>query len=169
MCLRSFGKPLFKKDTFTEQELASFNFINRPTKKGFYDFIHLLDKLLSENINKSFFDATLLEDLKTQNSGKDIGTLLILENWIKQKIRFIDETPKNEMFKVFRYIRKERQKPSHAIDSNEWNKKYWNLQRKLITDAYTAIRTLRLMLANHPEAKAVEVPEWLYKGDICNY
>ena len=36
-------------------------------------------------------------------------------------------------------------------------------------EAYGSIRTLRLMLANHPKTKGYEVPDWLYKGEIWNF
>jgi hypothetical protein len=39
-------------------------------------------------------------------------------------------------------------------------------QRELIGKIYGAVRTLRLVLANHPAAKGVEIPEWLFKGGI---
>lgn len=34
---------------------------------------------------------------------------------------------------------------------------------------YKSIRLLRLVLANHPSTQDVEVPEWLYKGEITTY
>jgi hypothetical protein len=33
-------------------------------------------------------------------------------------------------------------------------------------DAYNALRCIRLILANHPATKGVEVPEELYEGNI---
>jgi len=36
--------------------------------------------------------------------------------------------------------------------------------------AYAAIRTLRLIFANHPALKGYDkVPEGLFKGEICTY
>lgn len=169
MFLNAFGKKLFKKDEFTDQELAQFHFIIRPTSKLYYEFIHLLDKLISENIEKSFFDDSFIKGVKQQNNDVDPGTLLLLEKWIDNKVRFTDPSPKTEMLDTFKLIRKGRQKPGHNISIDDWDKKYWNMQRKLITDAYGAVRTLRLIVANHSLAKTVKVPEWLYKGEICNY
>lgn len=169
MFFKAFGKKLFKKDKFTDQELAQFHFIIRPTRKLYYEFIHLLDKLISENIDKSFFETNFIIKVKKENNNVEPGTLLLLEKWIDSKIHFTDPSPKNEMINTFKLIRKERQNPGHSIDIDEWNKKYWNMQRKLVTDVYGAIRTLRLIITNNPMARTVKVPEWLYKGEICTY
>jgi ribosomal protein L31E len=32
--------------------------------------------------------------------------------------------------------------------------------------AYEAVRIIRQLLANHPAAKTVDVPDWLYEGLI---
>lgn len=37
---------------------------------------------------------------------------------------------------------------------------------ELVLDAYEAVRTLRLVFANHAAAGTHEVPEWLFKGEI---
>ena len=34
---------------------------------------------------------------------------------------------------------------------------------------YGAIRTIRIMLANHPAVKNYQVPEHLFKGEIWTY
>ena len=41
-------------------------------------------------------------------------------------------------------------------------------QRGIVIDAYDAVRTLRLILANHPKVKEnpPEISEQLYKGEI---
>lgn len=164
----AFGKRLFKRDNFTDEELSQFHFIIRPTKELYYSFVHLLDKLISENIDKSFFEDSLIEKVKKEINN-DPGTLILLRRWLDEKVKLPDPEPKDEMIDIFRKIRSERQRPGHLIDTNEWNKKYWNMQRILISDAYNAIRALRLIISSHPHAKAVEVPEWLYKGEICDY
>jgi hypothetical protein len=165
----AFGKKLFKQSEFEDSEISNFHFITRPTKKEYYEFFHLLDKLISDNIDKSFFDQSFRESVKSKNNKIEPGTLLLLEKWLEKSVRFTDAKPKVEMFSTFRKIRKERNKPGHDIGSNEWNIKYWAMQRKLISEAYSALRTLRLIITNHPKAKSVVVPDYLYKGEICDY
>jgi len=165
----AYKKGLFKQSKFKDNELPDFHFITRPTKKEYYEFIHLLDKLISDNIDKSFFDRSFCELIKSQNKNIEPGSIKLLEKWLETNVRFTDKNPKIEMFKTFRKIRKERSKPGHNISSNDWNKKYWTMQRKLIRDAYLALRTLRLIISNHSKAKSIIVPDYLYKGEICDY
>ena len=81
-----------------------------------------------------------------------------------------DSLPFRPVNKTFRKVRKLRQKPAHAINENEFNQKYFTQQRKLVIEAYKAIRALRLILANHPRVINYKgVPEWLYKGEISTF
>lgn len=70
-----------------------------------------------------------------------------------------------------REVRKLRQKPAHAINENIFDQSYFKEQRELIIKTYDSLRTVRLLLANHPLVKSaeIEVPEWLSKGEIWTY
>lgn len=53
---RAMGRPrLFKKDFSEEKRPVEFSFLVRPTRKEFNAFVLLLDKMISENINRVFF------------------------------------------------------------------------------------------------------------------
>lgn len=54
----------------------------------------------------------------------------------------------------------------HAVHEDEFDQRYFREQRELVMKAYEAVRTLRLILANHPATKKHEVPDWLFKGEI---
>ncbi|MCU0917351.1 MAG: AAA family ATPase, partial [Planctomycetes bacterium] len=47
--------PLFKDDYAENRRPRAFGYLLRPTLKEYNDFIHLLDKMLSENISREFF------------------------------------------------------------------------------------------------------------------
>ena len=85
------------------------------------------------------------------------------------KVRFKDPKPANEMIAVFQKIRKMRMRPAHQVDDCVFKQEYFKEQRKLMIEAYTAIRTLRLILANHPRTKDYKIPEWLHEGKIWTY
>lgn len=72
------------------------------------------------------------------------------------------------MLDTFRKVRQLRQKPAHAINNNNFNQEFFKQQRDIIIKAYDAIRTLRLILANHPNVKKnpPRISEHLYKGEI---
>jgi len=61
-----------------------------------------------------------------------------------------------------------RQRPAHAVDEDRFDQKYFKEQRELIIEAYSAVRTLRLMFANHPDVESakIKIPDWLQEGKI---
>ena len=61
-------KPPFFLDGFKGKSLNGFGFLVRPTEKEFNNFIHLLDKLISENINKDFFRGDIALEIDTVES-----------------------------------------------------------------------------------------------------
>jgi len=165
------AKPLFSKDyqNSKPQELAP---ITKPTYKCYYELVHIFDKLISENINKKFFsDSIKITDEIQEKDGRyrviDKGTLQLLELWIHKNVKIADTKPLNDLLQTFKNIRNERMKPAHKLESNIYNPQYFELQKKLVFDAYTAIRFLRLLLMNHPSAKKHYLPpNWLQRGRI---
>ncbi len=97
-----------------------------------------------------------------------MGTLRLLENWIRKYFKPHDPQPLEEMFETFKKIRKQRQIPAHAMDNDEYDTKYFELQKETIKSAYIAMRTLRLILCNHPKIKSsnYKPPDWLQYGEI---
>lgn len=157
------GKPPLFREEY--QHLKDFNNLLRPTAKEFNSFVHLLDKLISENINKDFFKGDI--ELKDSNS-KDTGTIKLLENWLNKY--FLPDNPKlvKRIFETFKTIRKLRQKSAHTIDLDEYNNKYFEEQEKIIKDAYIAMRYLRYVFENSPETKInnYKPPDWLQEWKI---
>ncbi|MDK2823798.1 MAG: hypothetical protein PWP71_1716 [Clostridia bacterium] len=59
---------------------------------------------------------------------------------------------------------------AHTIDTDLYDVNYHKMQDALIYNAYTAVRTTRLIFANHSRVKGYTViPDWLYKGKIRIY
>jgi hypothetical protein len=81
----------------------------------------LLDKMISDNMSKKFFKNEIPHEKEVERKdGKimvePIGTLNMLENWIRKYFRTDDWEPIDEMITAFKEVRKQRQKPAHAID-----------------------------------------------------
>lgn len=170
MALAINGVAFFYAD-FDEARPREFSFLVRPTLKEFNEFVLLLDKMISENINREFFrNLVPLESEETRSDGKTIvkqkGTIFLLEEWLRNSFRVQDKRPLEEMIDTFKKIRKMRQKPAHKIDENRFDQMYFKEQRDLILKAYEAIRLLRLVFANHPNARGIEVPDLLFRGEI---
>jgi len=164
------GQPLLFKNDFHAVKPRAFGFLIRPTSKEYCDFIHLLDKLISENINREFFVGVIpIEEEHTRKDGKVevrlTGTLQMLEEWLKKTFIPEDKKPMEEMIQTFKEIRKLRQKPAHAIDDNTYDQKYIKEQRELMKRAYTGIRLIRLIFENHPSTKEYEIPDVIKEGN----
>ena len=99
------GRPKLFKEDYRSNKPKGFEFLIRPTKKEFYSFAHLLDKMVSENINKEFFMDDIRRNHEEQKKdGKIIinpkGTITLLKEWIN-RIEFSDPKPKDEMIEIF--------------------------------------------------------------------
>jgi len=169
MAVKMGRPPMFRSD-FVERP-RSFGFLVRPTSKELDDFIHLLDKMLSENLNRDFFVGEVpLEEETERADGKivvtQIGTIRLLGSWFTKRFRIPDPQPLEAAFSAMKKVRKLRQHPAHAVDDEKFDLQFFKEQRALMMEAYEAVRTIRLCLANDPAAKDVEVPEQLFKGKI---
>jgi hypothetical protein len=168
---QAMGRPnLFRNDYYRARP-KGFSSLLRPTVREMNDFVRLLDGMISDNINLKFFkdDVALEKEIDLGNGRFRVerkGTLQILEEWIRSKFRPKDEAPMNALFVAFRDVRKLRNKPAHAHVEDKFDAAIGKQQRELVLSAYEAVRTLRLVLANHPLAKEVEVDEFLYEGRI---
>jgi hypothetical protein len=107
------GVPLFWKAYGREGKPTGFGFLIRPTKKEYEAFVHLLDKMISDNLNKKFFkDQVDLTIRETKDDGvvteTQKGTIILLDDWLTKKVKFSDPTSKNAMIDVFKKIRRQR-------------------------------------------------------------
>lgn len=165
--------PLFKNDFSEGGVPKEFAFLVRPTLKEFNDFVLLLDKMISENINKEFFQNEIpYEREMARADGKIMvegrGTLAILQDWIRKYFWADDWKNIDEMFTTFKEVRRKRQKPAHSLDENVFDQKYFHEQRELMIRVYRAIKILRLTLGNHPKVKngEYEISDYLCSGKI---
>ena len=97
--------PFFREDFGTNSRPAEFSSLLRPTAKEYNGFVHLLNKMLSDNINKDFFQKEVpSEDEVTRKDGniqvQPRGTLRMLEQWIRGRFKpREDPAPMDKMFK----------------------------------------------------------------------
>lgn len=167
----SFDKNLFRKSFEEGKRPKEFTFFFTPTLKNYNEFVLLLDKMISENINKYFFEGKVeLYDTKEIEEGlierNQKGTLRLLEEWLCSMYSTENQNAIKEIFTPFKKVRNERQKPAHRINENEYNKKFIEKQNELINKSYSSMRALRQIFQQHPKARLVEIPTWLDKGKI---
>ncbi len=148
----------------------------RPTKQHLSEYVHLLDKLLSENINRDFFqgDIALERRVERPDGSFDVdrpGTLKLLEEWLSTRYKDANgEDVAREVLRPLREIRTIRQKPAHAIEGNEYDERYTQEQDRLLGEATRALTKLRYILWSHPDAKdRYSPPDWLDSDRIVFY
>jgi hypothetical protein len=166
--------PLFREDYREDKRPRTFAFLIRPTLKEFNDFVHLLDKMLSDNINLDFFqdDVSRTEEITRPDGRVEVrpkGSIRVLEEWITGLFHPKDPKPMAELFATLRRVRKLRQQPAHAVKEDVFDQQYFKDQRGVMLEAYKAVRTLRHILENHPAGRGYQVPDWLRKGEIWTF
>ena len=166
------GAPLFKKTYDGEAQPKEFTFFFIPTSKNYQDFILLLDKMLSDNLNKDFFSVQGVELFEMKDIGnnmverKEKGTLRLFEEWLLSSYNNVEEQLLKDLFKPLKNIRKERQTPAHKITDNVYDKSYTQKQLDTVQEAYFTLKYLRIIFQRHPKTRRVEIPIWLNEGDI---
>ncbi len=169
-----FGKPLFRKTFDKENRPKEFTFFFTPTLKNYNDFILLLDKMISENINKDFFEGKVdffefkeLEKGLVERQSK--GTLQIFEEWLTAVFKVKSDGTVSELFKPLKKIRRERQNPAHIINENQYDRQLVEKQKAIMNEVYSVLRNLRNIFHQHPKARNFEIPDWLENGEIKTF
>lgn len=163
--------PLFRNEFTEGKRPKDFGFLIRPTLKEYNDFILLLDKMLSDNINRRFFrNDVSFEREEVREDGRiavtQKGTIQVLEEWFKRRFRTTDT---EMLFSAFKEVRRQRQHPAHSINENIFDPKYIREQREVMLRVHQAVSLLREAFAFHPSAQNYEVPDWLTSGIIWSY
>lgn len=163
---------LFNETFESDKRPKEFTFFFTPTLKNYHDFILLLDKMISENINKSFFiNKCELYDLREENGifiKENKGSLRLLEEWLSSVFNIQGEGSIAHVIKPFKNIRKERQAPAHKINENSYDSTLIKKQKETISEVYNSIRQLRNIFSLHPRAKNYQITDWLENGKIIN-
>lgn len=174
MCERM-AWPLLFRETFTDEKRPrDFGFLLRPTLKEFQGFVQLLDRMISDNINRGFFSGRLLlEHEQERRDGKVAvrpkGSIELLEEWLAGSFRSTDQQTLKEMLGIFREVRHLRQRPAHSVDEDRFDQVFFHQQRDLMIRAYGAVCTLRLILANHQAVRGYEVNDVLREAKVWTY
>lgn len=172
LAITTVGQKLFRKDFSGERTPKEFAFLLRPTAREFNHFVHLLDKLVSDNLNRNFFRGIIPLQYEEERDGKvyvqNLGTIQLLGNWLQKEFPAY-RSEEIEIRQILKSIRGQRQKPAHEIENNQFDQKFIHLQRQLIDDALFAMNLLRRVMQSHPataEVKLKHDPEafkvWAY-------
>lgn len=168
-------RPTLFLRTYKEKRPKGFHAMLNPTKKNFHDFVHLMDKLISDNICHKFFGEDIaFENIKEHDDGtierQKISTLQLLENWLSRFFKVpCEPNAAKECLSSFRELRKLRQAPAHKIEDDEYDMEYTKQQDELVGKIYHSLMWLRLVFSKHPKAHSYRPPEWLREKRIVFY
>lgn len=166
------GLPPLFRENFRGSRPRGFNVILRPTLRNFSEFVALLDKMMSENLNRDFFKSSgmqLDEEIVLGNAKIEVrpkGTLRLLDQWLRNRIRAKDPAVFDEIVGSLQEVRRLRQKPAHAIQEDAFDPQYHQLQEDLIVQLYRSVCGIRLLFSKHPATKNYEIPDWLSPDKI---
>jgi hypothetical protein len=171
------GRPSFFRSTYHDARPRDFGYLIRPTARELANFAGVLDKMLSDNIDRKFFQNDVpYEDETTDSKGRVIvtqrGTIRILEEWIRAKARLKNEDSQklvDQAIATLKNIRKARNPQAHKISADAYDNKLFEEQIEMMRDAYRAMVTLRQLLKMHPAAKAYAVPEELEQMRVLDF
>lgn len=152
---------LFKLDFRRGERPREFRFLLRPTRREYDEFLQLLQKLMSDNLNMDFFGPEIARvELRSDGTSQRKGSIRLLESWLTLHFRLEDESAIPTVVRVFREVRELRSKPAHSIGRDEYDGRFHELQRDLMWRAFEAIATLRTILMVHPQGATYELPDW---------
>ena len=144
-----------------------------PTKKNYYDFVLVIEKMLVHNISYKTFtvDGVYVKKVNRQNDkGENRGSLQMLEEWLCLNTTVSLDDIQRVIVSPLKRVRKIRQVPAHELTSNEYDVKYYTEQFNLINDIYGALASIRNLLSTNPITKCVKIPDYLIDGThIVNY
>jgi hypothetical protein len=148
------GRDLFK----TSEPPREWGWVLRSSTSEWHQFLLATDKLISENIDHAAL-TTVKVDRKNPD-GTDAGSLNRLAWFLR------DSTPcPNELVAQIvtplKRVRKERQKPAHALVVAATDATLTAQQRDLLSEVGGALHLLREVLATHPDAGGWDVPTYL--------
>jgi hypothetical protein len=154
----AFGEPLFKS---TERP-REYGWVLRASQKEWDDFIHLSDKLFSENINVKLLDS--LKSPKLTEDGNQIGSISRLQ-WVLENVISLDPVRVRSLLQTFRDIREARQKPAHALRQNVSDASLVRKQRDLLVEIVRCVENFRTVFAELP-ANSAWVPDQVLSEDV---
>jgi hypothetical protein len=166
------GYPHLFRTTFDDEIIPGYGWLTKATSHALEEFIRLLDRLLSDNMQREFFDADgipLSEEIKRKDGTiecRNKGSIRLLEEFVRRHFRLQEPEVLDELVDALRDVRRRRGRPSHAVTDNVHEPGVLAEQKEIMGKVYDAVRSLRLMFMLYPKASSYRPPDWLQKGRI---
>jgi hypothetical protein len=169
------GRPGLFRETYEEHRRPrGFSFFVKPTRRQYDDFVQLLDKMLSGNINLDSFGDDVLRHRRVEladgeSERQQKGSIAILEEWLHLRYPNVVSEELAAIIDPLRKVRRLRQKPAHSILRDEYDRGYYELQDILVWDVYRALNALRSVLISDDAASDYQPPSWHGRLTVKSY
>lgn len=137
------GQNLFST-TDTPRE---WGWVIRCSTQEWHQFVLATDKLLSENLSHSALSAFGVP--RNDDDDQPLGTLARLKILLTDKANVSDKVAE-EILKPLREIRKQRQRPAHALVIPSTDPELAAVQRDLLAEIAEAVMKIRICFSKHP-------------------
>jgi hypothetical protein len=173
-CDKMRGPHLFRQTFWEAERPRNFCFLIRPTAKEFSEFCQTLDKMMSENINRDFFQGEISQDKEIKRDDGKIevvkkGTITLLEEWLLRNWRPAYKEDFLEALSIFKEVRKLRNPQAHALMNDLFDQKYLAEQRVLLQKTYKVMYMLRNIFALHPKVESKFEDDHIGEGEVYLY
>lgn len=176
MCKAMKLKPMFNQEyrfdtSNMDDRPLHYHNILLPTRDSYYNFVITLEKLVVSNLNCWTFTDTAhlvngIERKREDETPK--GTLVMLKEWFEKNVSGVNI--EEDIIIPLKKLRELRQIPAHKLYQNDYDEIIWKDQEDILNNTYIAVRQIRLLLANHPLTKIVEIPDVLFsENNIVSY
>ena len=160
-------------DADSEERARNFACLVRPTVAEFNGFLRVLDRLMSESLNREFFRDDVPSETGNgrENGAATVhhkGTLEMLVDWGSRTIPAAQLDRWLQACRSLRKVRSLRQRPDQSRDDNTFDPSLIGKQRELMILSYKSLHTLREMMSRLPAARSVrlDVPKWMRSGRV---
>lgn len=166
--------PLFRETFEDHQRPRDFSFFMRPTQRNFNDFVHLFDKMLSENIDIAAFGGDVSRKQRLKRSSGEVelrtkGSISLLEEWLSLRYSTSPKSRISAHIKPLKEVRRLRQKPAHSITKDRYDNQFYVRQDQLVWEVYRALHAIRSLLSTDPSLSAYKPPDWDGKWQVKSY
>lgn len=146
----AFGAAVFR----TTERPRELGWILRPSQRDWDEFVHQLDKLLSENLDGKALDQAGAP--KKNAAGDTLGSLnRVLELMLKHGVR---PDAARAVTRPLLDIRRARQRPAHGMKANVTDRTYIHKQVALLWDLNESLVNIRDWLSTHPKNLGLPLP-----------
>lgn len=169
------GRPPLFRETYEDQRRPrQFGFFMKPTLSNYNNFVQLLDKMLSENLNIASFRGDIDQRERMRVSDNEVelrskGTITMLDEWLALRFPRLSAEERSDITGPLREVRQLRQKPSHKLVEDEYDRRFYDLQDELVWKVHEALKKFRDNLATDPAASSYQPPQWEGRCTLKSY